>query len=244
MDATELRDTSKLREAPSNPEGVLDPVLVVEAALFSSGKPVSVEEIAENTGLARQQVPKLLKELQARYAQPGASSLEVARAGEKWAMQVQTRYAPSTVKLAPMEIPLKLLKTLALIAYHQPVLQSDLKEMVGDKAYDHIRELKELGLIKKRSHERSFMVVTSERFPEYFGIPAADREGIKTFLAEKVGLTLPKTDEKGNRKLSTFRADEPSTADAAAPASEPGAAEATAPDAPVESPADTGDEPQ
>lgn len=194
-------------EKPHQESG-LDPILVVEAALFSAGKPVSVEEIAENTGLDKRKVPKALAELQARYA-AGHTSLEIGRAGEKWGMQVKTAYAPSTTKLAPMEIPIKLLKTLALIAYHQPVLQSDLKEMVGPKVYDHISELKELGLIKKRAHERSFHILTSDRFPEYFGIPAADREGIKTFLAEKVGLTLPTTDDKGNKKLSAFK--DPST---------------------------------
>lgn len=181
----------------------LDPILVVEAALFSAGKPLAVDEIAENTGLDRREVPKLLQALKKRYDEIH-SSLEIGKAGDKWAMQVRTSYAEKTTRLAPMEIPAKLLKTLALIAYHQPVLQSDLKEMVGDKVYDHIRELKEAGLVKKRVHERSYLIVTSERFPEYFGIPAADREGIKTYLAEKVGLQLPKTDERGNRKLNTF----------------------------------------
>jgi len=192
----------------------LDAVLIVEAALFSAGKPVSVEEIAENTGLDKRKVPAALKELQARYA-AASSALEIGRAGDKWGMQVRTAYAPSTTKLAPMEIPIKLLKTLALIAYHQPVLQSDLKDMVGPKVYDHIAELLEAGLIRKRVHERSFLIVTSDRFPEYFGIPASDREGIKHFLADKVGLKLPTTDEKGNAKLSTFDAPQPSTNDPA-----------------------------
>jgi segregation and condensation protein B len=190
--------------AERSPPSSLDAVLIVEAALFSAGKPVSLEEIAENTGLSRKEVPKLVLELKTRYAN-AQSSLEVAKAGEKWAMQVRTAYAPSTTKLAPMEIPIKLVKTLALIAYHQPVLQSDLKEMVGEKVYDHIRELQDRGLVKKRVHERSYLIVTSEKFPEYFGIPASDREGIKHYLAKKVGLELPKTDEKGNAKLTTFQ---------------------------------------
>ena len=180
-----------------------DPVLVVEAALFSAGKSLAVEEIAENTGLDRRKVPGYLKELQQRYA-AAATAIEVGRAGDKWSMQVRTQYAEKTTKLAPMEIPLKLLKTLALVAYHQPVLQSGLKDMIGDKVYEHIGLLVELGLVKKRVHERSFLVVTSERFPEYFGIPASDREGIKHYLAEKVGLQLPKTDDKGNAKLTLY----------------------------------------
>lgn len=181
----------------------LDPVLIVEAALFSAGKPLAADELAENTGIDRRKVLGYLKELQQRYA-AAASSLEVNRAGDKWAMQVRTSYAEKTTRLAPMEIPLKLLKTLALIAYHQPVLQSDVKEMIGEKVYEHVHLLTEAGLVKKRVHERSFLLMTTEAFPEYFGIPAADREGIKHYLAKKVGLELPRTDEKGNAKLSTF----------------------------------------
>ena len=184
----------------------LDPVLVVEAALFSAGKSLSAEEIAESTGLDKRKVLPALKALQERYAQ-AHTALEIGRVGgDKWSMQVRTAYADRTTRLAPMEIPLKLLKTLALIAYHQPILQSDLQELVGAKVYDHVRELQERGLIRKRAHERSFHLVTSDRFPEYFGIPASDREGIKTFLADKVGLPLPKKDDKGNAKLSTFPA--------------------------------------
>lgn len=199
----------------------LDPVLVVEAALFSAGKSLSVEEIAENAGLDKRKVLPALKALQERYAHT-ATALEIGRAGDKWSMQVRTAYAERTTRLAPMEIPIKLLKTLALIAYHQPILQSDLQELVGAKVYDHVRELQERGLIRKRAHERSFHLVTSDRFPEYFGIPASDREGIKHFLAEKVGLQLPRTDEKGNAKLNAFPAGDAAPADA--PAAEPAAA--------------------
>lgn len=186
-------------------EHELDPVLVVEAALFSAGKPLSVEELAENAGLDKRKVVPALKALKERYdAHPTA--LEIGKVGaDRWAMQVRATYTGKTTRFAPMEIPIKLVKTLALIAYHQPILQSDLKEMVGDKVYDHIRELQERGLVRKRAHERSYHILTTDRFPDYFGIPAGDREGIKHFLADKMGLKLPKTDEKGNVKLNAFQ---------------------------------------
>lgn len=195
--------TMVIMAADTGTHAELDPVLIVEAALFSAGKPLATEEIAENAGLDRRKVLGYLKELQARYAAANGA-LEIGKAGDKWGMQVRTAYAEKTTKLAPMEIPIKLLKTLALIAYHQPVLQSDVKEMVGDKVYEHVGLLVELGLVKKRVHERSFLLVTSERFPEYFGVPASDREGIKHWLAEKVGLQLPKTDAVGNSTLRAF----------------------------------------
>jgi segregation and condensation protein B len=165
----------------------LDPVRVVEAALFSAGKPLEEVEIAENTHFAPTVVRDALKALAKEYDERGGA-LEVGKAGAKWAMQVKAAYAPTTARLAPMEIPHKTLKTLALVAYHQPLLQSDLVDMVGDKAYEHVRELVERGLVKKRLSERSFLLSTTELFPEYFGIPATDREQIRQFLAAKVGI--------------------------------------------------------
>ncbi|HVL47359.1 MAG TPA: SMC-Scp complex subunit ScpB [Candidatus Thermoplasmatota archaeon] len=198
----------------------LDPVRVVEAALFSAGKPLGLDEIAQNTGLtsgvARDALKALAKEYDARE-----TALEIARAGDKWAMQLKATYAPTAERLAPMEIPVRVLKTLALIAYHQPLLQSDLVEMVGAKAYDHVHDLKEAGLVTKRVHDRSFLLVTTPRFPEYFGIPSTDREGIKRFLADRMGIKLPDDDGRGNKKLAAFEGEAPTeTAQADIPRAE------------------------
>lgn len=170
-----------------------DPVRVVEAALFSAGRPLLVDELAENTGVHKPDCRKALAALQKEYDEKGLA-LEIARAGDKWAMQVRAQYAPAVVRLAPMEIPIKVLKTLALIAYHQPLLQSDLVDMVGAKAYDHVQVLKDAGLIGKRVQGNSFHLVTTPQFPEYFGLPATEREQIKRFLADKLGIPLPNKD--------------------------------------------------
>ncbi|HLE97030.1 MAG TPA: SMC-Scp complex subunit ScpB [Candidatus Thermoplasmatota archaeon] len=192
------RDERMVRLTPA--PASRDPVRVVEAALFSAGRPLLVDEIAENTGLHRPECRKALEALQKEYAARDAA-LEIARAGDKWAMQVGASWAPNVVRLAPMEIRVKLLKTLALIAYHQPLKQSDLIDMVGAKAYDHVAELKEAGLVTKRVAGNTFDLVTTAQFPEYFGIPATDRETIKRFLADKLGIPLPKDDGKGNKRL-------------------------------------------
>src|SRR5688500_17713538 len=100
----------------------MTPKQVVEAALFSAGKPVSVEEIVSLTFLEPDSVKDALKELAKEY-DARETVLEVSKAGAKWAMQVRTMAAEPATKFAPPEIPSKLLKTLALIAYHQPMKQ-------------------------------------------------------------------------------------------------------------------------
>lgn len=212
--------------APTGPIAVPDeqgelkplaPIRLVEAALFTAGRPVAVSELMEATGLGKREVDRAVKSLAMEYADlEDKSALEVAMAGDKWAMQLKTKYVAHAQKLANMEIPKKVLKTLALIAFHQPLMQSDLVDMVGSKTYDHVRELHECGLIKLKKEGLSKRIVTSPAFPEYFGIPATDTEQIRTYLANKVGLQLRA--RTGEAPLSQYGGDEaaaPSEAEAA-----------------------------
>ncbi|MBI4392494.1 MAG: SMC-Scp complex subunit ScpB [Euryarchaeota archaeon] len=162
---------------------------VVEAALFSAGKPVLIDEISEKTGVPKADVRHAIKALEKLYASSD-SALEVSQAGDKWAMQLKAEYAPHATKLAPMEIPVRTLKTLALIAYHQPVKQSDVVDMIGARCYEHIKELHDRGLVNWREHGQTKILSTTASFPEYFGIASLEPEEIKKFLAARVGLKL------------------------------------------------------
>lgn len=163
---------------------------IVEAALFSAGKPLSIDEIAQQTNLSPDAVKEACKELSKEY-EARDSVLEVSKAGAKWAMQVRPQAAEPATKFAPPEIPSKLLKTLALIAYHQPMKQSELVDMIGTKVYDHVPELVERGLVKAREEGVTKILVTTALFPEYFGLDAEDREQVRATMAKLVGLPPP-----------------------------------------------------
>src|SRR5207245_4000964 len=81
-----------------------------------------------------------------------------------------------------------ILKTVALIAYHQPILQSDLFDMIGSKVYEHTKGLEELGLISRKPSGRSFSLATTPYFAEFFGLKSTDREGIRKPMAQKAGV--------------------------------------------------------
>jgi segregation and condensation protein B len=160
---------------------------IIESALFSAGRPLEVEEISEACELGKVEVRKALKELAKEYkAREGA--IEVAQVGNKYAMQLRTQYAAHAAKLAQMEVPLKVLKTAALIAYYQPVPQSELKKLLGSKIYDHVAALHDLGLIRTRRKGQTKILYTTPRFSEYFGISEVTKQGIKQWLAKKVGM--------------------------------------------------------
>lgn len=158
---------------------------IIEAVLFSAGRAVGIEEIAEATSFTHVQIKKSLKKLIKEY-EDRENSIEISQAGEKYAMQLKAEYAESAAKLAKMEISKKLLKTLALIVYHQPIKQSELQNIVGAKVYDHIRELHELGLVRTRREGRTKILTTTKRLPEYFGIKTTDRDEIRKWLIKKL----------------------------------------------------------
>ena len=207
---------------------------IVEAALFSAGKPLSVEEIAQQTNLGPEAVKEACKELAKEY--DGRDSvLEVRKAGAKWAMQVRPQAAEPATKFAPPEIPAKLLKTLALIAYHQPMKQSELVDMLGTKVYDHVPELVGRGLVKAREEGVTKILVTTALFPEYFGLDAEDREQVRATMARLVGLPPPpkKTAEpvadQGGANVPDAPAEGEPRAEPAPEGSGEGGAEAAAP---------------
>ncbi len=161
----------------------------VEAALFSAGRPLSVEELSEALDMKDNAVVKAIEHLQQEYSaatENDETAMEVARAGDKWVMQLRSTYTPYGQKLSPREVPTKLLKTVSLIAYYQPVKQSDVRDMIGSKVYDHVPELEELGFVRATPHGRTKMLEATDYFYEYFGLETTDREQVREQLRQRM----------------------------------------------------------
>jgi segregation and condensation protein B len=161
---------------------------LVESVLFSASKPVSISEINQATNLSRNQIKSTLNELIEDYnvIRKNETSMEVIKAGEKYTMQVKKQYVDMSVFISKPEIESKLLKTLTLIAFHQPVKQSNLRRMIGEKVYEHVDELVELKLVHTKKHGSTEMLTTTKLFPEYFGIESTDPNEIKTVLMKNI----------------------------------------------------------
>jgi segregation and condensation protein B len=159
---------------------------VVEGALFSAGKPIKVSEITKATGIGSDTVRKALKKLISEYDERD-TVIEVAKVAGKYVMQIKEDYSSPVEMLAKTKVPKKYLKTASLIAYHQPIKQSDLVEMVGGKGYEHVKALKQLGLISTKPYGATKILKTTNRFLEQFGIDAKKPNEIKKFLADKIG---------------------------------------------------------
>jgi len=160
----------------------------VEAVLFSSTGPVSVAQIKESTGLSKKEVDSALCALMHRYnvEQKKTSSLEIVQAGDKYVMQIKKAYTERGNLVSAPEIDSDLLRTLSLIAFHQPIRQSELRKMLGEKIYSHVVNLEEMHLIDSEPEGVTKVLCTSTYFPEYFGIKHKEPADIKAYLLEKL----------------------------------------------------------
>ena len=161
---------------------------LVESALFSAGRAISINEIKKITGLSVKRIIKAIEDLIEEYNRNEKRAIEIVKAGEKYAMQLKPNYVEHARAIAKPEIPTDVLKTLALIAYHQPIKQSDLRRMLGQKIYEHVDLLIEKRLINSKRLGTTELLTTSSFFPEYFGIDKTDPDEIKEFLANKMGI--------------------------------------------------------
>ena len=161
---------------------------LVESVLFSASMPVSINGIKEATGLSKKKVVDAIEGLIQTYNvdRKNETSIEVIKAGDKYTMQVKKRFFDQSVMVAKPEIQSHHLKTLALIAFHQPIKQSNLRRMIGPMVYDHVDELADLKLINAKKHGSTEMLTTTKLFPEYFGIDSTEPDEIREFLAKKV----------------------------------------------------------
>jgi len=144
---------------------------LVEAALYIAGRPLTIHEIREATGIATlKRTRQLIKELADEY-ESRASALEIARLPhERFVLQLAPSLSERVAQLAPRGLlSLAELKTLAFIALKQPILQSEVVRQRGTHSYKHIKTLEEFGLIRAEPRGRTKELVTTQMFADYFG---------------------------------------------------------------------------
>jgi len=76
--------------------------------------------------------------------------------------------------ISETELDKSTMETLAVIAWKYPILQSDVIKIRHNKAYDHMRQLKELGFVSKERCGRTFKIHLTEKFFNYFDLPTQD----------------------------------------------------------------------
>jgi len=172
----------------SEPE--LDTVL--EAILFGAGRSMSLGELSEMLGKPKGVIHVALSGLRKSLDEREKSALQLTEVSGRWIFEVKPELSSHLPDTFRADIPQRLLPAAALIAYHQPMAQSQLVDMLGQRAYDHVRDLASMGLIDRRRDGLTRRLTTTRRFAEYFGCPEADSRKVRTWFrneANKLGLT-------------------------------------------------------
>ncbi len=166
---------------------------LIEAALFISARPLMLDDLGKIAGLhSLGHVRHMMEELQKEYAGRG---LEIANTPQGWQMQVNSNILPSVAHLTPYsDIPEGCKRTLALIVYKEPLKQSDLVKIQGNKAYAYIKFLEKKALIKAEKYSRTKLLKATKELETYFGEP---KERIKEKIAR--GLDALGKEESGRK---------------------------------------------
>ena len=164
-----------------------------EAILFASGKMMKFDDIARLGRFRNREIlQEVLEELKKEYDEkPG--SLKIFNDGEIWKLNVSDKHI-DTVKniISETELTKSVTETLAVIAFKYPILQSDVVKIRSNKAYEHLKELQELGYISRQKHGRTNLIKLTDKFFEYFNLPEdklkeqfKDFDGIANAIEEK-----------------------------------------------------------
>ncbi len=143
---------------------------ILEAALFMSPKPIPLEELKKIVDVdSRLETKSMLDEL-IHFYKNRKSSLEIVSLPVGYQMRVKSEYEDHVSHLATDSMFSKgVMKTLALIAYKQPIEQATVVKYRNNKAYDHLKLLCENGFVKKEQKGRTYVLRTTSKFIEYFG---------------------------------------------------------------------------
>ena len=165
------------------------PKKLIEAALFMASKPLTVKEISKITGISSLgRIEEKLGELEREYEGKG---IEVIRNPEGWYMQVKPDLLPKVAHLTPYsDLRDGHKRTLALVAYKEPVKQSEVIRIQGNKAYSYIKTLEKKGLIKSEKQGRTKILTLTSEFERYFG---EEKQRIKEMLEQ--GMKEPEEEE-------------------------------------------------
>lgn len=158
-------------------------IRLIESILFISGRFLSIQELMNLSDLNSLMVIECLGKLRDKH-NGDDSSLEILERDNLWKMDVRSEYHYLINKLAggSQEFTKAEQGTLAIIAYKQPIKQSVIIKIRGNKAYDHVHKFIKLGLLKAKKDGHTNILTLSDEFYDYFSVAA----GSGNVLKEKV----------------------------------------------------------
>ena len=168
-----------------------DDLKKVEAIFFVSARFLNMSELISLTDLNPILIRELIEKLKEKYEKDDSAIEIVHKKGEgmeMWKMDVKPEFSHMINRLATgnSEFSKAEKETLAIIAYKQPIKQSVLVKIRGNKAYEHIKKFMDLQLIKKKRLGHTYELSVADDFFDYFNLDASNelQESLKEIPTE------------------------------------------------------------
>ncbi|MDQ1333940.1 MAG: segregation and condensation protein [Thermodesulfobacteriota bacterium] len=151
--------------------------LIIEALLFASSKPLSVQEIHRCLpDVPAPDIRAALTGLQTTY-DAMERSFCLKEVAEGYQIRTRSAYAPYVLRMlrsSPSRLSRAALETLAIIAYKQPIIRQEIEQFRGVDAGGILRTLLEKDLIRimgrKTIPGRPLIYGTTKKFLEVFDL--------------------------------------------------------------------------
>ncbi|MBI2047105.1 SMC-Scp complex subunit ScpB [Candidatus Pacearchaeota archaeon] len=169
----------------------------LEAVLFIAGRFLSLKEIVGLTGINPIILRQLLDKLAEKYSRD-SSAIEIIEKSEMWKMDVKGDYIDFVNKIATgnTEFTKAEQETLAIIAYKQPVKQSVIVNIRGNKAYEHIKKFVDIGLLRTKKTGHTQELNLSEEFHDYFSVgEMKEKQGEEIEKGSQIGIQNKQAEE-------------------------------------------------
>jgi len=147
----------------------------VEASFFISAKFLSIQDLIVLTDINPIMLKEILHKLERKYSH---GAIRLIKRGNAWKMDVAEKYHYLINRLATgsAEFTKSEQETLAVIAYKQPIKQSVIIKIRGNKSYDHIKKFRELGLVSAKRTGHTHELTLSDDFYEYFNVQKKENQ--------------------------------------------------------------------
>jgi segregation and condensation protein B len=153
-------------------------VALLEALLLASGEPLSIARIQEIMGGTKADILNIADELQAALTSE-ARGIELVVVAEKLQLRTKADYADYVRQLMavrPRRLSQAALETLAVVAYQQPVVKSEIDKIRGVDVAPTLKTLIDRNLVKILGYQASVgqpaLYGTTENFLQVFGLPS------------------------------------------------------------------------
>ncbi len=147
-------------------------LVLLEAALYVAGRPLDLKTLASVIKThSKKRVQALARELANAYKTRDTALELLELEDDRFVLQLKRQYTSDVRRLAikPL-LSAGPLKTLSYIAYRQPISQTQIIQVRGSHAYNHLRQLEESGLILREKSGRKVIIRSTDYFADYFGL--------------------------------------------------------------------------